>query len=309
MSDQDDNSGRGALTSLSDEAIRRCLLGAALPGEQASFEERLLVDDDFEKRVRLAEFELADDFTFERLDAVDRELFAKNFLVTEERGRKVAVSKALRRSISTAADRSSVTSPTPPADKLWPGLKSPALFLSNYPAARVAIASCALLLLAAFIWLVWKSPRVQPPEAVKRQATPSPGRESHHPPSSQTPPTLTTPSSITPVAIVVLQFGGKTEDKEIDLAPTPTETDIVRLELVLVSHQTATYEAELFSAAGDRIAGIADVNLVVKNEHPIVVWDVPAQHLKPGDYQIELRRVVAEGQTQSAGRYSFRVKQ
>lgn len=308
MSDQDDNSGTGALTSLSDEAIQRCLLGVALPAEQASFEERLLVDDDFEKRVRLAEFELADDFTFERLDAVDRELFAKNFLVTEERGRKVAVSKALRRTLSTSANRSSVKSPTSPASKLWPGLKSPALFLLNSPAARVAIASFALLLLGAFIWLVWKSPRVQPPEVVKRQATPSPGRESHHPPSSQTSPTPTTPSSITPISILILEFDGKTEDKQIELAPTPTETDIVRLELVLVSHQTATYEAELLSAAGDRIANIADVKPVFENEHALVVWDVPAQHLKPGDYRIELRRVVAEGKTQYGGRYSFRVK-
>src|SRR5678809_50964 len=72
MSDQDNNSGTGDLTPLSDEMIRRCLLGAALPGEQSSFEERLLVDDEFERRVRLAELELADDFSFERLDAEDR---------------------------------------------------------------------------------------------------------------------------------------------------------------------------------------------------------------------------------------------
>ena len=306
MGDQNNNSGTGALTPLSDETIRRCLLGAALPNEQASFEERLLVDDDFEKRVRLVEFELADDYSFERLGAVDRELFANNFLVTEDRDRKVAVSKALRRSLTTAADRSPVTSPTSPASKLWPRLKSPALFFSNYPVARIAIAGFALLLLGVFIWLVWKSPRVQPPELVKRQATPSPGREYAHPPSSQTPPTPTT-TPITPVGILVLQFGGQTEEQQIQFATAPSETDIVRFELVLVSHQIATYQAELLSAAGDRIAGIADVKPVVDNEHAKVVWDVPAQHLKPGDYQIELRRVV-EGQTQAAGRYSFRVK-
>jgi len=170
MNDQNNNSGTGALTPLSDETIRRCLLGAALPNEQASFEERLLVDDDFEKRVRLVEFELADDYSFERLGAVDRELFANNFLVTEDRDRKVAVSKALRRSLSTAADRSPVTSPTSPASKLWPRLKSPALFFSNYPVARMAIAGFALLLLGVFIWLVWKSPRVQPTRKAARNA-------------------------------------------------------------------------------------------------------------------------------------------
>jgi len=307
MSDQDNNSGTGDLTPLSDETIRRCLLGAARPGEQASFEERLLVDDEFEKRVRLAELELADDFSFERLDVADRELFTKNFLLTEERGRKVAVSKALRRSLSTEADRSPVTSRTSPARKLWLQFKSPALFLSNYPVARVAIAGFALLLLGVFIWLVLKSPRVQPPELVKRQVTPSPGREYAHPPSTQTPATPTMPSSITPVAILVLQFDGQIEDQQIQFATTPSEADIVRFELVLVSHQSATYQAELLSAAGDRIAGIADVKPIVENEHAKIVWDVPAQHLKQGDYQIELSRIL-EGQTQTAGRYSFRVK-
>jgi hypothetical protein len=308
MSDQDNNSGTGNLTPVSEETIRRCLLGAALPGEQSNFEERLLVDDEFEKRVRLAELELTDDFSFERLDAGDRELFAKNFLVTEERGRKVAVSKALRRSLATAADRSPVTSRISPPRKLWPRFKSPALFLSNYPMARVAIASLALLLLGVFIWLVWKSPRVQRPELVKRQVAPSPGRESHHPPSTQTPATPTTsPSSITPLAILVLHFGGQIEDQQIQFATAPSEADIVRFELVLASHQTATYQAELLSAAGDRIAGMADVKPVVEIEHAKVVWDVPAQHLRPGDYQIELSRVV-DGQTQTAGRYSFRVK-
>src|ERR1044071_4913749 len=79
----------------SDEAIRHFLLGSLNTTEQSRFEHSLFVDETLEERVRLAELELSDDYTANRLSRADRDLFRRRFLLTTDREQKVAVSKAL----------------------------------------------------------------------------------------------------------------------------------------------------------------------------------------------------------------------
>src|SRR6185369_1665268 len=79
----------------SDDAVRRFLLGSLSPGEQARFEHSLFVDDALEERVRLAELELSDEYTANRLSRADRDLFRQRFLLTADRERQLRVSQAL----------------------------------------------------------------------------------------------------------------------------------------------------------------------------------------------------------------------
>lgn len=289
MSDETNNP-RGESNSVSEERIRRCLLGAAAPAEQSRFEELLLIDDEFEKRVRQAEFELADDFSFERLNASERELFRNNFLVTSGRVRKVEVSQALRASLSHP-----IVEGKPLDDKqgnTQRRLLKPGLLRYDHPAVSLGLTLMALVLIGGLLWLVMKNPRIRQPEIVKRQPTPSSTREFAHPVSSQpaSPSRAgsgsTTPT--TPVATLVLRVGGQSDEQQIHFSTTPEESDIVRLELVLGSQQSATYKCELLTSAGEQISVTSELKLVVENEHTKVVWDVPAQQLKPGSYQVKL---------------------
>src|SRR5258706_15294864 len=81
---------------LSDEAIPRFLLGRLRAQEQIAFERQLFSDPPLDSRVRLAELDLADDYTYLRLGAGDRDLFEEKFLMTANRRRQVEVSTALR---------------------------------------------------------------------------------------------------------------------------------------------------------------------------------------------------------------------
>ena len=80
----------------SDETIRSFLLGRLSSTEQSVFEEQFLVNEELEARVRLAEFDLTDDYAFGRLSATDQTQFEQTFPLTTERKQKLNVSTALR---------------------------------------------------------------------------------------------------------------------------------------------------------------------------------------------------------------------
>ncbi len=93
MNDSNQNISR----DVSDDAVRRFLLGQLSANEQPGFEHRLFLDSELEARVRLAEFDLADDYACSRLGAEDRERFEQRFLASNERKLKLNVSNAKRR--------------------------------------------------------------------------------------------------------------------------------------------------------------------------------------------------------------------
>ena len=72
MDERQSNSGGGAAV-ISDGMIRGFLLCRLGEGTRARFEERLFTDDELERRVRLAEFELTDDYVFGRLSGCSQE--------------------------------------------------------------------------------------------------------------------------------------------------------------------------------------------------------------------------------------------
>ena len=74
---------------MTDDAIRRSLLGRADAVEQAKFEALLMLDDAFERRVHRLELELADDFSFGRLSSEEQQLFTTRFLVTPRSSARV----------------------------------------------------------------------------------------------------------------------------------------------------------------------------------------------------------------------------
>src|SRR5260370_38939044 len=103
MSDSNGTTGVQSSLDFSDDVIRRFLLGNLRDDERPAFEVQLFDDDELESRVRLAQLDLADDYAFDRLNAENKKLFARAFLVTADRRRALKVSNALHDRYAHAA--------------------------------------------------------------------------------------------------------------------------------------------------------------------------------------------------------------
>lgn len=290
--------------SISDDSIRRSLLGSADSAEQASFEELLMRDDQFSKRVHRLEVELADDFTFERLSAQERELFTDHFLVTSGRARELAVSQALRRAV---ADKS--FSWAGQTNLGWRS-KLLSLFALDRPFAKVALAASALLFFGTLFWLILKAPKVSPALITKRQQANS-GEEYAHPVASRSPADqLTGHSGSTQpqvVATITVRPGNQADGKVTVQLPTSTsESDRLRLRLLVADAAEATYQAILISESGTEVTSFSQLAPDL-TDSPKVVLDVPANLLSIGNYYIDLKRS-SEGEAGTVQRYSFEVK-
>jgi hypothetical protein len=305
MSNEDNNSFEAETDSLSDSAIRRSLLGCADPADQEKFEKLLLLHDQFERRVYRLELELTDDFTFGQLSTKEQDLFTSRFLVTSDRVRGLAVSRALCKAIS-----SSQASQATQSKKSWPS-KFLNLFTFGRPFASAALAVTTLLIVGALLWLSLKAPPVRSPVASKQQPAQTPSeRQYAHPVASQSPDAKSTENGSTapPEALsITLQPESKSESKQTVQLPNAGVAG-VRLELLIDVgvDASATYEAKLMFADGQPLATFSELK-VQPGSQPKVVIEVPAHNLKSGDHLIELR-LISEAGTLEPTRYSFVVK-
>src|SRR6266851_10233554 len=139
----------------SDDAIRRFLFGRLSAAEQATFEEYLFTGESLEARVRLAEFDLADDYALERLSAADREAFEEKFLLTAERKRQLNVSTALR---DRFASTSTVATTAPEGAQASISDRWHLPFGLNQRAWRFGFGVALLVVMVGMVWLVVKEP-------------------------------------------------------------------------------------------------------------------------------------------------------
>src|SRR5438128_541354 len=133
-----------------DAAIRRFLFGRLSAAEQTTFEEYLFTDESLEARVRLAEFDLADDYALERLSAADRKAFEKKFLLSAERTRQLKVSTALRDRFASTA---TLAAPAPKVATASISERLRLLFGLNQRAWRLAFGVAILVVLVGMVWL------------------------------------------------------------------------------------------------------------------------------------------------------------
>jgi CHAT domain-containing protein len=126
------------------DPIRRYLLGDLDDGEREAFERRLFADDGFLEEILAAEDQLIDDFLTADLTAEEAAMFEKNFLVTEERRRKLRLGKSLRTYASKS--RAAGTKPVRSSQRWnWGEWFSPLRL------RRVAVAA-VILIAAVGIW-------------------------------------------------------------------------------------------------------------------------------------------------------------
>ena len=284
----------------SDEAVRRFLLGSLNTTEQSLFEHSLFVDETLEERVRLAELELSDDYTANRLSRADRDLFRQRFLLTTDREQKVAVSKALYDNFAS--------SPSIVQATFWEWING--LFDIRRHSWKYAFAALILaVLLMATALLVKREPSrfVYPfraPRAGPRPSATSTPRITNHstnapaPSHSETSPALPLHDGLT--TSVVLNTATPLES-----APTISASgELITVQLILNEPLAESYEVNVVTMSGESVFSADGLK---RTEDKTLGFDVPASSIKPGDFQVTLTQLDGESK-QTVGTYYFRVR-
>ena len=285
----------------SDETIRRFLLGGLDAAEQSDFEEQFLVNDELEVRVRLAEFDLTDDYAFARLSAADQTQFEQTFPLTTERKQKLNVSTALRDRFARAS-----VSKLPMAERLR------VLVDFRKPAWRYAFAVLVLTLLVTTVWLVTKEPQIVQ-QFLQKRVLPKPAAASspekaNHPSLSASPthaqqsPQM--PAHEAPFASIVVLNAKSTIDKAPAVKLPHGDNEVVRLQLAIEKNQPGSYRAEVLTIADQ---SIYSSDSLTSYDDLMVNLDIPARLIKPGDYQVRLSRST-NGSSEKVASYYFRVQ-
>jgi hypothetical protein len=287
----------------SDDSIRRFLLGQLQRNEQTLFEEQLFINGDLEARLRLAEFELADDYAFKRLPESETKAFRERYLLTADRKQKLDVSQAIRDrflSISVAEIKPTVYQRLVP----WFDLRRPAW--------RYAFATFILILILGTVFLVTKEPQIVKrilPDRFKPgpQASPTPQMMNHATSSSSpvhdepSPPALPHESPL----LILLTTTSSMEQSPVLTLPMG-ENASVRFQLLIKEGAQGVYRADLRTTSGETSFSAGSLKSFGAKPASIS-FDVPAKALQSGQYQITLTRTDDQGKAKTS-QYYFRVQ-
>lgn len=131
-----------------DDLIRRYLLRELAEEEQQRVEERLMTDDAFFERLKIAEDDLVDEYLGNELLQSERERFELSFLTTPEGRQQVSFNTAFNRYVSkAAASRRPQPVPAPPRRGAFASML--AFFSGQSRFATGALAAACLLLIVS----------------------------------------------------------------------------------------------------------------------------------------------------------------
>src|SRR5215471_18419867 len=132
-----------------DDLIRRYILRELAEEEQQRIEERLMTDDAFFERLKIAEDELVDEYLGGELPHGERERFELSFLTTPEGRQQISFNTAFNRYVSEAA-ASRRPQPAPAPSPRRGTFASMLAFLSGHGGfATGALAAACLLLIVS----------------------------------------------------------------------------------------------------------------------------------------------------------------
>ncbi|HEU5235540.1 MAG TPA: hypothetical protein VFU37_00275 [Pyrinomonadaceae bacterium] len=268
------------------------------------FEEQLFTDSDLEDRVRLAEFELADDYTFKRLTDGEAKSFGEKYLLTADRKQKLNVSKALR-------DRFIAVSRPKTRAGIYRGLT--ALLDVRQMTWRQAIAALVLILIFVIVFLARKEPEIAKRilrdhfNQIHHTTTPTP-QEMHHAAGSAA-PAHSDESPVKPVhespVVIALTSTNAIDQGPVIVLPSG-ENAMARFQLSIKADQEGVYRADLLTSAGEKIFN-ADSLKAYGSGPSSISFDVPVRALKSGQYEIRLTRTDNQAKRQVA-QYYFRIQ-
>jgi hypothetical protein len=288
---------------VSDDSIRRFLLGQLPASEQTLFEEQLFIAADLEARLRLAEFELADDYAFNRLTESETKAFRERYLLTADRNQKLNVSQTIR---DRFLSRSFAEIKPTVYQRLMPW------FDLRRPAWRYAFAALILVLILGTVFLVTKEPQlvnnILPVRFRTRpHASPTP-QMMHHATGSSSPvhDEPSPPAAFHESPLIVSLTATSSMDQSPVITLPAGENAGVRFQLLMRDGAQGAYRVDLGTTSGEAL--FSAESLKPFGARPASIsFDVPAKALQSGQYQIGLTRV-DDPAKQESSQYYFRVQ-
>jgi hypothetical protein len=132
---------------VSNNVIRKYLLGQTSEDERLNLEERLLADDDTYEELLILEDELTDEYLRGQLSQTERKNFETHFLSTPSRLEKLRFAKAVRGHLATHAQSKKQTK------------TSPLVSFFRNPVLTYAVAFAAILLIVSVSWIALRNSR------------------------------------------------------------------------------------------------------------------------------------------------------
>ena len=326
-----------------EDLLTRFLLGETTEHERAEVEDRLLSDEEFYERLLAAEGELVDAYVRGELPAGERARFEESFSFSARRGERVEFARGLLESATRLHEQESAT----PRAAALASEESPgrsgwlASLFALPPALRYALAAVALAVMAVAVWLAIerRRARVEPQQARTEGVAPqrpeerTPGsgqngggaasrQQEEGAPSSRGPVNATPDAAHTPesdaaperratrarpvFATITLAPGSLRDAAAAGNHFIPRAATHLRVRLRLEVDGYQSYLATISTPEGRRVwAGAARKDR--ERDAQSVALTLPAASLKRGDYVVELRGVAADGRSEPAAAYSFRV--
>jgi len=266
-------------------AIRQYLLGEVPPEDLPQLEERLLTDGAFYEELLIIEDELIDQYLSGELTKSERRGFETHFVLAPDRRQKVRFAQALNKYVSVAGaahpvkDRTAEKSPEGATDVPQPPLKKPLFSFLPFrnPVLSYSLAAVVLLLVCGVSWLAWNNLR--------------------NPVSQESGKVLT----------VVLTPGLTRGDGDIKRITVNPDTGTVQLRLNLIRDDHANYRITVL-ADGQSSVWTRD-HVQARNDAgtKVIVADIPAKSLAPGDYQVKISGQLTQGSFEDIASYRFHV--
>ena len=265
--------------------VRQYLLGDLDEEQQQAIEEHLTIDRHFLEEILAIESELFDDYVNDDLSESDQKKFVEHLLSTSVQRQKLHFAKALTEHGGVEAAANSPPLIVFQSGRKWRPVSKELIF---------GIAALACIVAALFI--VYKI-NIQHSHTSLQQELADLNREERQRSEDSSDTLIVGP--LTPWLV--------RESGEMRKISIPDTTEIVQLRLSVTMDPYQNYQAVLETAEGQDIFTIGKLKRRdVKGEF-VVLLNMPARILSPGDYQLELNGLNEDEQLEGVGRYTFRV--
>jgi hypothetical protein len=286
--------------STEEALMRKYLLGDLDQGQQEQVEEQLFCDDGFNDRLSAVQDELINEYAANMLPEREQELFEKNFVLDDERHKKLLFAHALELSLEkrTTLQPALLTLPRRPRQWLKDKLTFPRRRWAWAALAVVAVIGLAVFAPRVLRWsapgggvVPWESTHV----SIERQMAELNMRTSKSAAGGPAAPEL---------ALQPLRLRQDGEMKRVVLSG---EEELLRLRLALPPEKYESYRATTSVVGGGELFTVYNLRPEDGTNAGVIIVDILPKFLPTGDYQIELKGEAAGGLVVELARYSFRV--
>jgi hypothetical protein len=285
--------------STEEALMRRYLLGDLDQGQHEQVEEQLFCDDDFNNRLSTVQDELINEYAANMLPEREQKLFEKNFVLDDERRKKLQFAQALELYLEERTT-SQPASLAPYRPRQW--LKDKLTFpRRRWAWAALAVVSVIVLAVFAPRVLRWSTPGdgVVPwgstRASIERQLAELNMRTSKSVAGGPAAPEL----ALQPLRL--------RQDSEMKRVIFSGREELLRLRLALPPERYESYRATMSVVGGGELFTVYNLRPEEGTNAGVILVDILPKFLPTGDYQIELKSEAAGGRVIEVARYSFRV--